>query len=861
MLRHQVTRTPADADSAGLPTPPPSHSGLMSSEAAALLARHGPNHLVAARRRTLVPRWLWRAVTDPMALLLMIATPTYFLIGDTTDGLITLAALVPVAGVGWLLEARAERALESLGALTAPTVVVWRDARHQVISTADLVPGDLVVIREGDVIAADGRVVGGSQLMVDESALTGESQPISKTTDADDTGAGDTGAGDTGGSEVFAGTTVLSGRGLARVTVTGTATRYGAIGTLMASIAQPPTPLQRAVGKLVRYLGVGAALFCMLVVGVELARGNGWGASIIAGVSLAIAAIPEEFPMVYTLYLGLGAWRLAREHALVRRLSGVETLGSTTVICSDKTGTLTLGQLAVSALALADGTRPGDDDPRVADLLTAAVLACEPEPFDPLERAIVDHAARVGIDVDSLHGGVLIDDHPFDPSGKYLSHVWRHDDRTIIAAKGAVETLIGLGDIEADAAAKVLAANDVMAATGLRVLAVASGPLATVSGDRARDEAKLIVQGLIAFSDPLRPGVRDSLAQCAAAGIRVVMITGDHQVTARAVADGLGLPHQSATGDDDIATGEDVDAADDDALDELVGRVNVFARTRPEQKHRLVRALHDRGEVVAMTGDGINDAPALREADIGVAMGQRGTDVAREAATMVLLDDNFATIVSAVRNGRRIFDNLLRAFAYLIAFHPPLLLAALIVPLTGRPLLLLPVHLVLLELVVHPVVSLVFENDPPDADLMARPPRPAGRGLLNRDLLRPLMLGLTLAVAVLVVYLVALSRGLVDDHARGLAFTTLLLGQALLILVVRSPDRAVWRQPLTSNPTLLPVVAGVVAIAVVAVQVRPLAEILRLHSLGVVDWLVALVVAIGATCWSFPHRRSPLASQ
>ena len=339
------------------------------------------------------------------------------------------------------------------------------------------------------------------------------------------------------------------------------------------------------------------------------------------------------------------------------------------------------------------------------------------------------------------------------------------------------------------------------------------------------------------------------------------MITGDHQVTARAVADGLGLPHQSATGDDDIATGEDVDAADDDALDELVGRVNVFARTRPEQKHRLVRALHDRGEIVAMTGDGINDAPALREADIGVAMGQRGTDVAREAATMVLLDDNFATIVSAVRNGRRIFDNLLRAFAYLIAFHPPLLLAALIVPLTGRPLLLLPVHLVLLELVVHPVVSLVFENDPPDADLMARPLRPAGRGLLNRDLLRPLMLGLTLAVAVLVVYLVALSRGLVDDHARGLAFTTLLLGQALLILVVRSPDRAVWRQPLTSNPTLLPVVAGVVAIAVVAVQVRPLAEILRLHSLGVVDWLVALVVAIGATCWSFPHRRSPLASQ
>jgi P-type Ca2+ transporter type 2C len=826
---------PNRLEEVGLPVPPPGMTGLTTSEATALLAEHGPNRLIPTKRREFVPRWLWRAITDPMAILLLLAAPTYFLIGDTTDGVIALVALVPVAGVGWLLEARAARMLDSLRSLTSPTVVVWRDENHQRVGSEDLVPGDLMIVREGDVIAADADVVAGTQLMVDESALTGESQPITKTMGS-------------GEAKILAGTTVVSGRGIARVAVTGMATQYGSIGALLADIDETSTPLQRAVGRLVRRLSVVAGAFCLLVVGVEVARGNGWGPAVIAAISLAIAAIPEEFPMVYTLYLGLGAWRLARERALVRRLSAVETLGSTTVICTDKTGTLTLGQMAVSSVLIADSTTVAGDDPRAASLLTAAVLACEPEPYDPLERAIVDLAARSGIDVERLHAGQFVRDYAFDPARKYLSHVWQHDGVSTIAAKGAIETLAEIGTIGANVTSLV-SANDALARDGLRVLAVASGALRDKSKNRDDDETGLVLMGLIAFSDPVRAGVSEAVDQCRAAGIRLIMLTGDHPATAHAIAAQLGWPFASERGAEEIITGDQLDAIDDAALTDLIAYANVFARIRPEQKHRLIQALHARGEIVAMTGDGINDAPALREADIGVAMGQRGTEVARESAAMVLLDDNFATVVTAVRNGRRIFDNLVRAFAYLIAFHPPLLLAALIVPLTGRPLLLLPVHLVLLELVVHPVVSLVFENDPADAGIMTRPPRRPHAGLITRQLLQPLLLGLTLSVAVIGLYLGALARHISEDRARALAFVTLLLGQSILILVLRR-DGLTGQRKIAANPVLLPIVVGIFAVTVAAVHVPAAAHILQLAPLGIVDWAVALAVAVVATCWS-----------
>jgi Ca2+-transporting ATPase len=830
------------------PVPSVPAVGLSGVEAAARLVRDGPNVVVPEPPRHRVKRLLG-PLADPMVALLLVAAPTYLLIGDTTDAIVALVALGPIAAVGWLLESRAEHTLDKLRALAAPMAVVVRDGVEQPVSAESLVVGDAVWVREGDIVPADAVVIELQQLLVDESALTGESLPATKAADSH---------GDE--SMVWAGTTVLSGRALVRVAATGASTRYGKIGALVAHGRPALTPLQRSLARLVSALAVVAAGFCGAVVLAELWHGSGWGEAVVAGVSLAIAAIPEEFSMVYTLYLALGAWRLAQQKALVRRLPSVETLGSTTVICTDKTGTLTHGRLAVAGLWTPAGHRTGGGalTPAEIELLEAAVLACEPHPFDPLDVAIVDHARTHDIDTVALHRGRLLADWPFDEAGKYLTHVWGTPAGGRRAAtKGAIEGVVRLTrspDALRDAA---VAANAVFTQDGMRVVAVASGAAPSTSTSRAQDEASLDLLGLVAFTDPLREGVSDALAECRAAGIRVIMVTGDHPATAHAIATGLGLPHQTE-GVDVIATGDDLDRADPEQLEELVATANVFARTRPEQKHLLVAALRRRGEVVAMTGDGINDAPALREADIGVAMGQRGTEVARSAASLVLLDDDFATIVAAVRDGRRIFDNLTRAFAYLIAFHPPLLLGALVVPLLGQPLLLLPVHLVVLELLLHPVVSLVFQADPADADAMRRPPRPVGQALRLRAVARPYAVGMVLAAVILGEYLVALTAW-PDDQARALAFATLLASQPVLLLSMRSPDRPLWASGRPWTPTLSVVLAVVIVTVLAVVYVDPVANLLHLAAFPA-GWWVAVVAAAATTMWSEPLKRRPVAA-
>jgi Ca2+-transporting ATPase len=817
--------------------------GLSSDVAAERLRRDGANEIVPEAHGHRLKRLLG-PLADPMVALLLVAAPTYLALGETSDAIVAFVALAPIAGVGWLLESRAERTLEQLRRMTAPTVTAVRDGVECTVPTIDLVVGDAVWLREGDVVPADGVAIELTQLHIDESALTGESLPVSKDTAAD------------GDREVWAGTTVVSGRALIEVTVTAAATRYGAIAALVAGARRPLTPLQRGLSRLVRSLGVAAVLFCLVAMGAELLHGDGWGAAVIAGVSLAIAAIPEEFPMVYTLYLALGAWRLAQEKALVRRLPSVETLGSTTVICTDKTGTLTHGRLDLAGLWTTGRVLTGDGAlmPAEVALLEAAVLACEPDPFDPLDLAILRYAGARGVNTDELHHGTLVADWPFEQRDKYLTHVWQTADGSYrAAAKGSIEGLLrhvvapdGLG-------AALFEGNERFAADGMRVVAVAGARVAGASGDRATDETGLHLLGMLAFSDPIRDGVAEALAECRAAGVRVIMITGDHPTTAHAVAEGLHLPHESG-GEDLIATGADLDAADPEELTRLVATANVFARTRPEQKHLLVKALRAQGEVVAMTGDGINDAPALREADIGVAMGERGTAVAREAASLVLVDDNFATIVGAVRDGRRIFDNLTRAFAYVIAFHPPLLLGALVMPLLNRPLWLLPVHLVVLELVLHPVVSLVFQADPPDADVMSRPPRPLGDALRLRGLIRPFAVGTVFAAALVAEYLLALRADWPAEQARALAFATLLAGQPLLVLGVRAIGAPYWRSRRAFTRTLSWVTGLIVAVTVAVVHVGPIARLLRFEAFPLWAWGLVVAVAFVATSWAEPFK-------
>ncbi len=817
--------------------------GLSSPEAAARLAEHGPNILVPEQGHVTLAGWLLRPFTDPMVGLLLGAGLIFFVLGDYFDTAIVLIAVVPIALVSLLLEIRAERTLEQLKRLAAPTATVWRDGREMVIPTEDLVPGDLILLQEGDIIPADGTLVRGARLMVDESALTGESQPVVK--DAN---------GDTEDRGLLAGTTLLSGRGISRITETGARTQYGKIGTLVAGIRQAPTQLQRMINRLVWQLTVVGAAFCVGVAAIELAYGHGWIAAVTAAVSLAIAAIPEEFAMVYALYLTLGAWRLSRDRALVRRLAGVETLGSTTVICSDKTGTLTLGRLEVVAVADDSDVIPASEplSPDARKLVEAAVLACEPNPFDPLDQAILRFAASKGVDVPVLHGKELVQDYPFDPAGKYLSHVWRQHDTCQIAAKGSPEGILDRSWAPDSVRKRALEVTRTLAESGLRVIAIARGPLSASSGDRTTDEQHLRFLGVIALSDTVRPGVSEAIRECREAGVRVIMITGDYPITARAIADELHLPYDPRH---PVATGDELDQADAGTLKRLVRDVNIFARTRPEQKFEIVEALQAQNQVVAMTGDGVNDAPALRKADIGIAMGRHGTEVARAAATLVLMDDNFATIVNAVRDGRRIFENLRRAFTYLIAFQVPILLLALAIPLVGSPLLLLPVHMVWLELIMHPTASLVFESDPPPEDLMRRPPRKPQAGILTRaDAMRPVAIGITLFVGVIGLYLLRLTEGASGADARSLAMTTLMIGQVCMVLTERSPEKPVWRQRLRGN-RILPVALLATPLSLLAALYVPfLADILKLAPLSAPDWALAAVVALAMTLWLEPVK-------
>jgi len=803
------------------PRVPLDEPGLTSDQAAALLAEHGPNELVPERRRHTPLYWVARGLADPMVLLLLAAGAVYLAIGSTEDAVVVAIAVGPIALVGVLLELRSDRALEGLRRLTAPLAKVLRDGLPRTIPSRELVPGDLVFLEEGQVIPADGVVEESANLQVDESALTGESLPVAKIV----------------GDPLLAGTTVLGGRGAALLRATGRTTEYGRLGGLVATIKQPPTPLERLIRRVMVGLGGVAFTFCVVVAAAELFEGHGWGAALIAGVSLAIAAIPEEFPVVYTLYLALGAWRLAKEKALVRRLGGVEALGAATVICTDKTGTLTAGRLTMVAAECAPGV------PR-RELLQAAVLACEPKPFDPMEAAILDFAAREGVEVERLHQRELVADYPLDSHDHYLSHVWLEGGEASIAAKGSLEGVTAHSIAEPARFGWAESANCELAGGEIRVLAVAGGRLSGGPEGRAVDERQLRLLGLVGFSDPIRPGVVEAVRECHEAGIRVVMVTGDHALTAAAVGRKIGIDTSK------VVSGAQLEAADQAGLLELARSASIFSRIRPEQKHRLVEALRADGQVVAMTGDGINDAPALREADIGVAMGARGTEVAREAATLVLLDDNFATIVNAIRNGRRIFLNLQRAFAYLIAFHLPLLLAAAAVPILGLPLLLLPVHLVILELFLHPSVSLVFEAEPAPPDVMRRPPRPARAGLMPaRVLARALAAGATLFVAVIALYWWRLAAGDSEYDARSIAFVALLLGQVLILLIERSRPALVFQPARWLDRTTVLTIGPVVVAIAIATYVPPLATMLRLGPLDALGWLLAVLTAAAATLW------------
>jgi Ca2+-transporting ATPase len=811
---------------AGIGKTPVIGEGLSTEEARTRLATYGPNRLVA-RDRAAWLKELVQLLLDPMALMLLAAAAVYFALGETRDATVMLAALVPVIGVDVFLEARSRSALKQLARSVAPHARVIRDGQEAEVETADLVPGDLLVLGEGEFIHADGVVRSAANLAIDESSLTGESEPqIKRPLERADPDAGRS------DGRFFAGSVVLAGRGV------------GEIARLVAEADTTATPLQRRVGRLVKKLAVVAGAVAVAVVGLGLLRHLTWGQALLGGISIAMSAAPEEFPLVFTLFLSLGAWRLTRHGVLVRRLASVETLGSTTVICTDKTGTLTKGQFVLDATITFGGATE-------RALIEAAVLACELPPSDPMERAIGAYASTHGIPVDRLTTSWrLLRDHDFDPIGKHMSHVWASSDdagQIWIVAKGALEGVLEHARLSGPDRATVEAAHARLASDGIRVLAVAGRVAAGAGGtSRQDDERDLVLLGLLGFRDPMRPEVPGAVRECQAAGVRIKIVTGDHALTAHAVAESAGIIHR----DDAIVTGDDLARAPEAERRRLIVDASILSRITPAQKHMIVDVLRSEGEIVAMTGDGINDAPALRRADIGISMGQRGTDVARAAADLVLLDDNFASIVVAVREGRKIFLDIQRAFLYLIAFHIPVIGLALAPPIVGLPLLFLPIHLVWLELIVHPVSALLFQGDPPPEDLMRRPPRDPGAPMLpRRAVLRSVASGCLLTAVVFIAYAWRLGQG--TGPARGLALAVLILGYQLLVLAERgATGQGVGG--LFPRSIRFWLVWGASGISLPVLMYTPaLAALVSIDRIAPADWLLALAGAVLATGWRF----------
>jgi Ca2+-transporting ATPase len=820
-------------------------SGLSSAEAAARLRDEGPNRIPAARRSGLA-RLALEVLREPMLLLLCAAGAVYLLIGDVTEALVLSASIVVVVAIGVGQRARTERALEALRDLSSPRAHVVRDGNVLRIAGAEVVRGDLLVLSEGDRVAADARLLEASDLEADESLLTGESLPVSKRS-----GTGDAGA-------VFSGTLIVMGHGRAEVIATGPRSELGRIGRMLAAIEPQKTSLETETARIVRRVAAFAVALSALVAGVHLLLRGGWVDSALAGLTLAMAILPEEYPVVLTVFLALGAWRIAQRDVLTRRMPAIEMLGAATVLCVDKTGTLTENRMAVKELFAGAWVELGARQPLPAGhraVLAYAALASELAPSEPMDTAILAAAAGQAPDAVTWRREWRLD-HDYSLSEAFLAvcHAWRDaQGRACVAVKGAPEAVIfacGLAPSERDA---LLAEAQRAAARGMRVLGVASASWSSAEWPADPRDFPFVWLGFVALADPLRPAVPAAVAECLRAGIRVVMVTGDHAGTALAIAREAGIRTEGG-----VVTGMQLQSLPDAELSCVVRGVDVFARVLPEQKLRLVEALKSAGEIVAMTGDGVNDAPALGAAHIGVAMGGRGTDVAREAAALVLLRDEFGSIVDTVRLGRRIYDNLRNAMGYLLAVHVPIAGIAFLPLALGGPLVLFPVHVVFLEFVIDPACSLVFEAEKGEKASMQRPPRDPREPLFGgRMLAASLGLGAALLLAVALVYAWALAAGITPGETRALAFAAIVIGNVGLILANRSRFESILATLTRPNPVLWWVALAALAGLALTIYVPPLAAVFRFEPLGPLQVAVAVAAGLAGALCSEVAKRIP----
>ena len=820
-------------------------AGLTSGQARERQEQFGKNELVQEKKQS-VFRVLCAALGEPMFILLLAAAGIYFVLGEQRDGTVMLLSVVVVICIQVFQEWKTDKTLRALKKLSAPRITVLRDGVEQVIDSADLVPGDVMFVAEGVKIPADGVIVKASTLRVDESSLTGEPEGVWKA----ETGSA---PADQSGywrqDYCYAGTLVTQGSGTVVVDRIGAATEYGKIGRAVLATAEEPTPLQRQTGRLVKLCAAIAAVLFLLVAMVTYLNipdhepDARLVESVLAGITLAMAMIPEEFPVILTVFLSMGAWRLAQKNSLIRSLSSVETLGAVSVLCVDKTGTITMNRMMVETVwSLA--ADPGK-------LIETMGLACEPDAYDPMERAMLACCEDHGFGREMLFSGKLIKEYAFTHETKMMGHVWERDGRILLAAKGSPERILAACKLEASERQQVEQRIGEMSGSGLRVIAVGEQAVADarlLPADLA--ECCLEFCGLIGLSDPPRESIEQDIATCTRAGVRVVMITGDNGITARAIARQIQMPHS-----DRILTGDELDKLSEEELRDQVKDISIFSRVLPEHKLRIVKAFKANGEIVAMTGDGVNDAPALKHADIGIAMGQRGSEVSREAADMILLDDNFSTIVDTIRDGRRIYDNIRKAVGYVCTIHVPIALAALVAPVMGvapANLLLLPLHVILLELVIDPTCSIVLERQAAERNIMDRPPRNHRERLITiTQFGKNILQGLAIFGAAFGLYSVFLVQ--YPDNAslaRSMGITVILLANVLLVHVISSDTefavQSLYRH--RHEAVMQAVHIGTIGI-LAAMLYTPLNSWLKLAPLSLSQLLLAAGVAGAAVLW------------
>lgn len=803
--------------------------GLTEKEVLESREKYGSNELEKKKKETFLHK-VFHVFSEPMFLLLIITASIYFILGDIGDGVIMLCFVLFISGIEFVQEQKTDKALETLNNLSALNVKVIRNGKRLVIDSRDIVMGDLVLLEEGDKISADGIILECQGLGINESTLTGESEVVYKKLE-------DNSSNHFKLNMCYSGTDVTNGSAMIKVTSIGKNTEYGKIGTALNSIKKEKTPLEKQIKKLVVICTIISLVFFALVIIINFIYNQGMHlqdriiSSILSGITVAMATIPEEIPVILTVFLAMGAWDLAKKNTLTRNMRAVETLGAVTVLCTDKTGTVTQNKMTVKETLI-----------QTEDFYMIASLACPKKPYDPMEIAIQEHCFQKEVSP-SIYNNKLVHEYIFNNEDKMMGQVWEINNQNILCAKGAYENILPLCKLTKEEEQGIKKQIEEYTSLGYRVLAIAKKENMKEIPEKIQDN-HLIFSGLIALVDPPRKGIRESIKSCYDAGVRVVIITGDNGETAKGIAKQINLTHSN-----NVITGEELEKMSDKELKKRVKDTNIFARVYPNHKMRIVTALQENKEVVAMTGDGVNDAPALKKAEIGIAMGERGTNVAKEAADMILMDDNFNTIVAAIKNGRTIYSNIKKAISYILVIHIPIAFVSLFVPLFNLPTLLVPIHIVLLELIIDPTSSIIFQRLKPDKNVMMEPPRKMNEPIINKQtVIKSVLQGFIIFLMVFGSYYYLIKKGIALDLANTFAFTILVLANIFVVYVLQSKEYAYKNFIIDLKDKIIVLINSIIVLVLLLlIYVPALNQIVGMSSLNIYQLIIAILLALIST--------------